>query len=103
MYKRSHPYQGWFQTIFLTLIKDGYVSGKTPFDDSQVDSARSGIIYQLIAKEQTVSSAALMVRPLIVVEFIFWLCLYKQGDRSLLLKRKWIHIIVFLLIFGPIR
>lgn len=41
-------------------IVDGFVSGKTPFDESQVDSARSGIIYQLIAKEQTISSASLM-------------------------------------------
>ena len=37
------------------------MSGQTPFEDSQLDSAKSGIMYQLISKEQTISSATMQV------------------------------------------
>ena len=47
--------------ISLSIIQEGYVSGQTPFEDSQLDSAKSGIMYQLISKEQTISSATMQV------------------------------------------
>lgn len=40
-------------------IVENYVSGETPFDQAQVEAARSGIIYQQISKEETIGSAVL--------------------------------------------
>ena len=47
--------------LYFIIIQEGYVSGETPFEDSQLDSAKSGIMYQLISKEQTISSATMQV------------------------------------------
>lgn len=44
--------------IVKEIVED-YVSGKTEFDQTTVDSARSGIIYQQISKEETISSAVI--------------------------------------------
>jgi len=41
-------------------IVENFVSGKSAFDQGQVESARSGIIYQQISKEETISSAVLL-------------------------------------------
>jgi len=59
---KSHEIKTNLFSNVLKFFQENFVSGKTPFDQAQVDSARSGIIYQLIAKEETVSSAALQVR-----------------------------------------
>ena len=45
----------------LIVTQEGYVSGDTPFEDSQLDSAKSGIMYQLISKEETICSATMQV------------------------------------------
>ena len=49
---------------FFFLFQENFLSGKTEFDQAQVDSARSGIIYQQISKEETISSAVIQVRVL---------------------------------------
>ena len=42
----------------LLLPQTGYLSGSTPFDDVQLESAISGAIYEIIEREKTVSDAA---------------------------------------------
>ena len=50
-----------FKVIFflhLVLPQTGYLSGSTPFDEVQLESAISGVIYEIIEREKTVSDAA---------------------------------------------
>lgn len=42
----------------LPLLQEGYASGTCAVDSAQLDAAKSGVIYQVIAREKTVSAAA---------------------------------------------
>ena len=44
--------------MHISLTQTGYISGTTPFDQVQLESAISGVIYEVIEREKTVSDAA---------------------------------------------
>ena len=48
----------FFIRFYFILPQTGYLSGSTPFDDVQLESAISGVIYEIIEREKTVSDAA---------------------------------------------
>lgn len=45
--------------LFPPLLQEGYASGTCPVDPAQLEAAKSGVIYQLIAREKTASAAAI--------------------------------------------
>ena len=61
----------YFFFIFA-LPQSGYLSGSTPFDEVQLESAISGVIYEIIEREKTVSHAASNAL----------MCYLKQVDNS---------------------
>ena len=58
--------------FIFALPQSGYLSGSTPFDEVQLESAISGVIYEIIEREKTVSHAASNAL----------MCYLKQVDNS---------------------
>ena len=58
--------------FIFALLQSGYLSGSTPFDEVQLESAISGVIYEIIEREKTVSHAASNAL----------MCYLKQVDNS---------------------
>ena len=58
--------------LHFVLPQTGYLSGSTPFDEVQLESAISGVIYEIIEREKTVSDAASNAL----------MCYLKQVDNS---------------------
>ena len=38
--------------------QDGYLTGKTPFDEVQLETAISSVLYEIIEREETVSATS---------------------------------------------
>ncbi|KAJ8023724.1 hypothetical protein HOLleu_36243 [Holothuria leucospilota] len=55
LFKCTHVVSAYKET---KAIVEGYLSGSTPFDQVQVETAKSSVLYEIIEREETVSSAS---------------------------------------------